>query len=129
MMRHGQRVMVVCCAVCCALQTAPGAAQNPPGLDVSKVGIYAVDYDFLDFTNLKFGPGRPPESYAERVRAARQRGQYVMPGLYTWDRVTHQTPLEDVFRDTDIILDALNLDEVDMIFLHEEEVDWAGAFD
>lgn len=107
----------------------PAMAQNPPGLDFSKVGIYAVDYDFLDIANLKFPAGRPPESYADRVSAAKERGQYVMLGLYTWDRVTHSKPLEDVFRDTDIILDAVNLDEVDMIFLNEEEVDWGGGLD
>lgn len=126
-MCHGRAHLT--CALLAITASLPATAQNPPGLDFSKVGIYAVDYDFLDFANLKFRPTDKPEGYAKRVHECKQRGQYVMVGLYTWDRVWHKTPLDKVFADTDRILDAVNLDEVDMIFLSEEEVDWAGGFD
>ncbi|NSW55800.1 MAG: hypothetical protein HPY44_07305 [Armatimonadetes bacterium] len=118
--------MVLAAAVCLCVAAF---AQGPPGLDFSKVGIYAVDYEFLDFTNFKFAATQNPEGYAKRVRDAHERGQFVMVGLYTWDRVSHKKPLEEVFADTDRILDALDLSLVDLIFLHEEEVDWQGGFD
>ena len=107
-----------------ALRAAPA-----PTLGFRQVGIYAVDYDFLDFTNYKFSDPAAGATYAKLVHAAKQRGQIVTVGLYTWDRVSHGKPLAQVFADTDRILDAINLQEVDLIFLNEEEVDWQGGFD
>ncbi|MCE5240347.1 hypothetical protein LLH23_17925 [bacterium] len=100
-----------------------------PALDFTKVGIYGVDYDFLNFTNYKLASPDAAPRYAKAIHEAKQRGQIVTAGLYTWDRVSHKKPLAQVFADTDKILDALDLREVDLLCLNEEEVDWQGGFD
>jgi hypothetical protein len=107
-------------------------AEPPRTLNFGDVGIYACDYDFCDFTNFKFFASEDPKYYpncARQVHAAKQRGQYVMLGVYTWDRVWHKKPLAQTLADTDSLLDAINLAEVDCLFLNEEEVDWSGGFD
>ena len=124
MARHALSLLVLFLLV-----SAVGAAPSGAVLDFSKVGIYGVDYPFLDFTNYKFTSPEGAARYAKMVHEAKQRGQIVTAGLYTWDRVSHKKPLPQVFADTDKILDALDLKEVDLIFLHEEEVDWQGGFD
>lgn len=108
--------------------TAALAAPTPP-LDFSKVGVYAVDYHWADFTNYKFSDPAGGATYRKLVHDAKQRGQFVTVGLYTWDRVSHTKPLAQVFADTDKILDAMDLRDVDLIFLNEEEVDWQGGFE
>lgn len=104
-------------------------AAPAPSLDFRHVGIYGVDYGFLDFTNYKFSDPSAGATYARLVHEAKERGQIVTLGLYTWDRVSHKKPLEEVLADTNRILDAVNLQEVDLICLHEEEVDWQGGFE
>lgn len=116
-------------AVCAVALSCCTWAANPHGLDFSNAGVYAVSYDWLDFAYLKLFASGDPDKYARSVSACKQRGQFVAISLYTWDRVTHKTPLEKVFKDTDTILDALDLEQVDLIFLNEEEVDWQGGFD
>jgi len=106
-----------------------GVVWAAPALDFSKVGIYAVGYDWLDFVNYKFSDPAGGATYRKLVHEAKQRGQFVTVGLYTWDRVSHSKPLAQVFADTDKILDAMDLREVDLIFLNEEEVDWQGGFE
>ena len=122
------RLFMLCAAAALIAASATRAAPAPI-LDFRQVGIYAVDYDFLDFTNYKLSDPSAGAAYAKLVHEAKQRGQIVTLGLYTWDRVTHKKPLEEVFADTDRVLDAVNLQEVDLIFLHEEEVDWQGGFE
>lgn len=94
-------------------------------LDFSTVGIYGQNFDFCDFTCLKFFP-RPEnyERYAQWIRDADARGQLVMVGLYTYDRVTLKGPIEEYFRATDELLAALPLDLVDIVFLSEENIAW-----
>lgn len=116
--------------LCLAMMTSlAAAAPATMPLEFRHVGIYAVDYPFLDFTNLKCTGPEGADTYRKLVHNAKQRGQVVTVGLYTWDRVSHKKPLEQVFADTDAILDALDLGEVDIIHLNEEEVDWQGGFD
>lgn len=104
------------------------AAAHPQGqiakLDFTKVGLYGVDKDFLDLAIFKFLPEKLPDYYSRRVDRAKDRGQTVIIGLYTWDRINHKKPLAQVFADTDAILDSIDLAKVDIIYLSEEEVTW-----
>jgi len=94
-------------------------------LDFSTVGIYGRDFDVCDFTCYKFYP-RPEnyERYNALIRAAHERGQLVMVGLYTYDRVTLKGPIEEYYRATDDLLDNLPLDLIDIVFLSEENIAW-----
>jgi len=111
----------------CALA---GPAPAVDALDFSTVGIYGRDFVECDFTNFKFF-ARPEhyERYAQMVRDADARGQFVMVGLYTYDRVSLEGPIEEYFRATDELLDALPLVLVDAVFLSEENIAWNNGIE
>jgi hypothetical protein len=98
-------------------------------LDFSTVGIYGTAFEFCDFTCLKMFP-RPEfyERYAQWIRDADARGQFVMVGLYTYDRVTLKGTIEEYIAKTDELLAALPLDLVDIVFLNEENITWNNGF-
>ncbi|MGD9497832.1 MAG: hypothetical protein AB7Y46_16135 [Armatimonadota bacterium] len=110
--------------------TLAGPVLAVDALDFSTVGIYGRDFEVCDFTNFKFF-ARPEnyESYARMVREAHERGQFVMVGLYTYDRVTLKGPIEEYFRATDELLDALPLELVDAVFLSEENIAWNNGIE
>jgi len=110
--------------------TLAGPALAVDALDFSTVGIYGRDFEECDFTNFKFFP-RPEnyERYAQMVRDADARGQFVMVGLYTYDRVSLKGPIEEYFRATDELLDALPLELVDIVFLSEENIAWNNGLE
>lgn len=104
---------------------AAGRATAVDALDFSTVGIYGQDFEVCDFTCFKMYP-KPEnyERYVQWIRDADARGQLVMVGLYTYDRVTLKGPIEEYFAKTDELLDALPLELVDIVFLSEENIAW-----
>ena len=111
---------------------AVGALCHAAALDFSKVGIYGRDFECCDFTCFKFrypADGDQLAKYADIVRAAHDRGQYVLVGLYTYDRVTLSKPIEEYIANTDALLDALPLDLIDAVFLSEENIVWNNGLE
>ncbi|MFQ6097934.1 MAG: hypothetical protein ACE5O2_09435, partial [Armatimonadota bacterium] len=97
------------------------------GLDFSRVGIYGTAFDFCDFTVFKFMAPREDaqyERYARLVREATDRGQTVLVGLYTFDRVTHSRPVSEYIANTDALLSHLDPKTIYAVFLSEENVTW-----
>jgi len=122
----GVRLALLTLLMCAA--AAPGFAVD--ALDFSTVGIYGRDFEVCDFTCFKFYP-KPEfyERYVQMVRDADQRGQYVLVGLYTYDRVSLEGPIEEYYRATDELLDALPLELVDIVFLSEENIAWNNGLE
>ncbi len=113
--------------IACSI-AAPAAAVE--ALDFSTVGIYGQDFEFCDFTCFKMFPKQERyERYREWIREADERGQFVMVGLYTYDRVTLKEPIEEYFAKTDELLEALPLDLIDVVFLSEENIYWNNGFE
>ncbi len=107
-----------------------GVGMSQDALDFSDVGIYGQDFEVLDFTCLKLYPkSERYEKYNEWIEQAHERGQVVMVGLYTYDRVTLEGPIEKYFEQTDEVLDALPLELVDIVFLSEENIYWNNGFE
>ncbi len=114
----------------CVMFAAPGAAQE--GIDFSDIGMYGQDFPLLDFTCLKFLAPRDAEYYercAERVRAAHERGQFVLVCIYTFDRVTLSRPIEEYIANTDELLQNLPLELIDIICLGEENIAWNNGLE
>ncbi len=121
---------LVALAVCVA-----GALLSPAHaaeLDFSKVGIYGRDFECCDFTVLKFFAPRDADTYqgyAKRVREAAERGQFVLVGLYTYDRVSLSKPIEEYVANTDELLSQLDLSLVDAVCLSEENIIWNNGLE
>ncbi len=110
-----------------ALAIALACAAHGADLDFSKVGIYGRDFECCDFTCLKLYGPRDAETYAkyaDLIRAAHERGQYVLIGLYTYDRVALAKPVEEYIANTDDLLANLPLELVDAVVLSEENIVW-----
>jgi hypothetical protein len=113
------------CALLLALACASPAAERR--LDFRDIGIYGTLYDFCTFSVYKLSSTDDParlERYGRMIHDAHEAGKFTLVGLYTFDRVTYKEPLEAYFRQTDHVLDALDLSEVDALFLSEENVTW-----
>jgi hypothetical protein len=113
------------CALLLALASVSGA--DGRRLDFRDIGIYGTLYDFCTLTVYKFQATDNPASLQrmrQMVHDAHEAGKFTLVGLYTFDRVTHKEPLEVYIRQTDEVLDALDLAEVDGLFLSEENVTW-----
>ncbi|MBM3475292.1 MAG: hypothetical protein FJX75_18680, partial [Armatimonadetes bacterium] len=116
-------------ACCCALPLVLASVSSADGrrLDFRDIGIYGTLYDFCTFTVYKFQATDDPASLQhirQMVHDAHEAGKFTLVGLYTFDRVTHKEPLDVYGRQTDQVLDALDLSEVDAFFLSEENVTW-----
>ncbi len=126
LMRFGRLVLVAC--LLAGLLGHSEAAQ----LDFSKVGIYGRDFECCDFTVYKFYAPRDEatyERYAKLVREAHDRGQFVLVGLYTYDRVKLSKPIEEYIKNTDELLSHLPLDVIDAVFLSEENIVWNNGLE
>ncbi|MCD6361064.1 MAG: hypothetical protein J7M38_09385 [Armatimonadetes bacterium] len=96
-------------------------------LDFSKVGIYGRDFECCDFTCYKFSAPRDADTYrkyADMIRAAHERGQYVLVGLYTYDRVSLSKPIEEYLANTDELLSNLPVELIDAVVPSEENIAW-----
>jgi hypothetical protein len=110
-----------------ALAVMATCAAHAADLDFSKVGIYGRDFESCDFTCYKFYGPKDAETYAkysEMIRAAHERGQYVLVGLYTYDRVKLARPIEEYIANTDELLANIPLELVDAVVLSEENIVW-----
>ncbi|MGC9317956.1 MAG: hypothetical protein ACP5KN_07975 [Armatimonadota bacterium] len=120
-MLHRTMALIVALAVTC------GAAVGQDSIDFSDVGMYGQDFEVLDFTCLKFYGPRDEETYekyAQRIRDADERGQFVLVCLYTYDRVTLEGPIEDYLANTDDLLQHLPLELIDIVCPSEENIAW-----
>ncbi len=111
-----------------------GYADAPRGLSFRTVGFYGVQLDFADFGYLKFTYTEP--GHAERLsgynallREARDRGQVSLVGLYTFDRVSHQKPLQEYLANTDALLEGLDRELVYAVCPTEENVTWSKGLE
>lgn len=114
-------------AILMALAVVAACAAHADDLDFSKVGIYGRDFESCDFTCLKLYAPRDAETYAKyaaMIRAAHERGQYVLVGLYTYDRVKLSKPIEEYIANTDELLENLPLDLIDAVVPSEENIAW-----
>jgi len=107
-----------------------GAAGAAADLDFSRLGVYAADFEFCNLSVVKVayvGDSARPERLAglrDRLKASRAAGRTVLLGLYTFDRVKHERPLAECIANTDAVLSAADLSDVDAVFLNEENVTW-----
>ena len=121
------RTTSISLAICCLSAVGAGAQEARRKLDYSKVGVYATVFDFCDFSCLKI---RVPKDDAYLPRMARMiadvhaQGKLNLVGLYCFDRVKHSRPFEDYCAQADRMLAALDLAQVDALFLGEENVTW-----
>ncbi len=114
-------------AILLAVAIAATGLAHADDLDFSKVGIYGRDFESCDFTCLKLYAPRDAETYAKYsnlIREAHERGQYVLVGLYTYDRVKLSKPIEEYIANTDELLENLPLDLIDAVVLSEENIVW-----
>ncbi len=103
------------------------AAGPFPKLDSTRVGVYGTDFEFTTLSVLKVGadaadnPGRL-RAYAERLRRNHERGRINLFGLYVADRVKYARPVEECNRLAAAIVAGVGRENVDAVFLSEENV-------
>ncbi len=118
-----QRVCIVLMALLCVVSAAED-------LDHSKVGVYGTLFDFCDFSVYKFiykdaaqfADALP--RYRKMLSDATAKAKPNLVLLYTFDRIKHSRPLEEYVRDTDTVLQALDLKQIHAVCLSEENVTW-----
>jgi hypothetical protein len=96
-------------------------------LDFRDIGIYGTSYDFLTLSVYKLLSSDDEarlKRYRDMIHNAHESGKFTLVGLYSFDRISYKQPVNVYIRKTDQLLDALNLNEVDALFLGEENVTW-----
>jgi hypothetical protein len=105
------------------------AFADPP-LDHSQVGVYGTLFDFCDYSVYKF-TYKDPNQFAQALPRWRKMladaaalGKPNLVLLYTFDRVKHEHPIEQYIRNTDTVLQALDMKSIHALCLSEENVTW-----
>jgi hypothetical protein len=117
-------VIVFCCG-------ALARAEAP--LNHSQVGVYGTLFDFCDYSVYKFAYKDDTQlaqslpKWQQMLSDAVTRGKRNLVLLYTFDRIKHSRPIEEYIRNTDKVLQALDLKAVYALCLSEENVTWANG--
>ncbi|NQT52679.1 hypothetical protein HQ576_11535 [bacterium] len=127
------RTRIVCGVLALSVLAFGGEVPLRKALGFSHVGVYGTLYPFCDYSVYKLvyaGEQRKPERLAhfrKQLAEAAAKGKRNLVGLYTFDRVRHSRPIAEYVRNTDAVLDAIDLAHVHAVFLSEENVTWSNG--